>query len=301
MRRSSTDETPYRRSPSLDSKPETPPFNSGFHSYSGEYEYKRPPFAFGFHTAPGPQAAKGRYTTSQGKKYVVFYLDLSFIFLLELRRCRMAEGCMRSLRYGMVFFNLLFWLGGCGILGVGVWLSVTQGNFATLSSSLPSLSAANLLIAVGTIIMVIGCLGCVGAVKESRPLLLSIDHYAQRDLKRGLQLFGTEGNVGLTNAWMIVQTDFRCCGVTNHTDWFEVYNASRVPDSCCLEYSDNCGLVNPGTWWTAPCYERVKDWIQQNLVALWIFALCTALTQILGLVFSMTMFCQAVKVETFYA
>ncbi|XP_071238014.1 tetraspanin-4-like isoform X2 [Salvelinus alpinus] len=301
MRRSSTDETPYRRSPSLDSKPETPPFTSGFHSYSGEYEYKRPPFAFGFHTAPGPQAAKGRYTTSQGKKYVVFYLDLSFIFLLELRRCRMAEGCMRGLRYGMVFFNLLFWLGGCGILGVGVWLSVTQGNFATLSSSLPSLSAANLLIAVGTIIMVIGCLGCVGAVKESRPLLLSIDHYAQRDLKRGLQLFGTEGNVGLTNAWMIVQTDFRCCGVTNHTDWFEVYNASRVPDSCCLEYSDNCGLENPGTWWTAPCYERVKDWLQENLVALWIFALCTALTQILGLVFSMTMFCHAVKVETFYA
>ncbi|XP_045062094.1 tetraspanin-4 isoform X1 [Coregonus clupeaformis] len=326
MRRSSTEETPYRRSPSLDSKPETPPFTSGFHSYSGEYEYKRPPFAFGFHTAPGPQAAKGRYTTSQGKKYVVFYLDLSFIFLLELRRCRMAEGCMRGLRYGMVFFNLLFWLGGCGILGVGVWLSVTQGNFATLSSSLPSLSAANLLIAVGTIIMVIGCLGCVGAVKESRPVLLSffilllliffleilsimlffvyqdqIDHHAQRDLKRGLQLFGTEGNVGLTNAWMIIQTDFRCCGVTNHTDWFEVYNASRVPDSCCLEYSDNCGLENPGTWWTAPCYERVKDWLQENLVALWLFALCTALTQILGLVFSMTMFCQAVKVETFYA
>nr|XP_019955000.1 PREDICTED: tetraspanin-4-like [Paralichthys olivaceus] len=171
MRRSSTDETPYRRSPSLDSKPDSPPFTSGFHRFSGEFEYKRPPFAFGFHTTKGPQTSKGRY--AQGKKYVVFYLDLSFIFLLELRRCRMAEGCMMALRYGMVFFNLLFWLGGCGILGVGVWLSVTQGNFATLSSSLPSLSAANLLIAVGTIIMVIGCLGCVGAVKESRPLLLT--------------------------------------------------------------------------------------------------------------------------------
>lgn len=68
-------------------------------------------------------------------------------------------------------------LGGCGILGVGVWLSVTQGNFATLSSSLPSLSAANLLIAVGTIIMVIGCLGCVGAVKESRPILLTVSYH----------------------------------------------------------------------------------------------------------------------------
>lgn len=108
MRRSSTDETPYRRSPSLDSKPDTPPFTSGFHRFSGEFEYKRPPFAFGFHTTKGPQNSKGRY--AQGKKYVVFYLDLSFIFLLELRRCRMAEGCMMALRYGMVFFNLLFWV-----------------------------------------------------------------------------------------------------------------------------------------------------------------------------------------------
>lgn len=42
------------------------------------------------------------------------------------------------------------------------------------------------------------------------PVSLSqIDHYAQTDLKKGLQLFGTEGNVGLTNAWMIVQTDVR--------------------------------------------------------------------------------------------
>lgn len=108
MRRSSTDETPYRRSPSLDSKPDTPPFTSGFHRFSGEFEYKRPPFAFGFTTTKGPQSSKGQ--NAQGKKYVVFYLDLSFIFLLELRRCKMAEGCMMALRYGMVFFNLLFWV-----------------------------------------------------------------------------------------------------------------------------------------------------------------------------------------------
>lgn len=86
-------------------------------------------------------------------------------------------------------------LGGCGILGVGVWLSVTQGNFATLSSSLPSLSAANLLIAVGTIIMVIGCLGCVGAVKESRPLLLTVRFFPESFLMLSLTL--TQGCVGV--------------------------------------------------------------------------------------------------------
>lgn len=46
-------------------------------------------------------------------------------------------------------------------------------------------------------------------------------------------------------------SQFRCCGVSNYTDWFEVYNATRVPDSCCLEFSDSCGLHAPGTWWKA--------------------------------------------------
>ncbi|TFK01183.1 E3 ubiquitin-protein ligase parkin-like [Platysternon megacephalum] len=64
-------------------------------------------------------------------------------------------------------------LGGCGILGVGIWLAVTQGNFATLSSSFPSLSAANLLIVTGTFVMIIGFVGCIGAIKENKGLLLS--------------------------------------------------------------------------------------------------------------------------------
>lgn len=40
-------------------------------------------------------------------------------------------------------------------------------------------------------------------------LSLQIDRYAQRDLKKGLHLYGTPGNVGLTNAWSIIQTDVR--------------------------------------------------------------------------------------------
>lgn len=63
---------------------------------------------------------------------------------------------------------------GCGLLGVGIWLSVSQGNFATFSPSFPSLSAANLVIAIGTIVMVTGFLGCLGAIKENKCLLLSV-------------------------------------------------------------------------------------------------------------------------------
>lgn len=65
-------------------------------------------------------------------------------------------------------------LGGCGILGVGIWLAATQGNFATLSSSFPSLSAANLLMVAGAFAMAIGFVGCVGAIREHKCLLLSV-------------------------------------------------------------------------------------------------------------------------------
>uniref|UniRef100_U6CVM6 Tetraspanin 4 n=1 Tax=Neovison vison TaxID=452646 RepID=U6CVM6_NEOVI len=86
----------------------------------------------------------------------------------------MARGCLQGVKFLMFAFNLLFWLGGCGILGVGIWLAATQGNFATLSSSFPSLSAANLLIVTGTFIMAIGFVGCIGAIKENKCLLLTV-------------------------------------------------------------------------------------------------------------------------------
>ncbi|XP_073665495.1 tetraspanin-4 isoform X8 [Tursiops truncatus] len=92
----------------------------------------------------------------------------------ELKRCSMARGCLQGVKYLMFAFNLLFWLGGCGILGVGIWLAATQGNFATLSSSFPSLSAANLLIVTGTFVMAIGFVGCIGAIKENKCLLLTL-------------------------------------------------------------------------------------------------------------------------------
>lgn len=45
-----------------------------------------------------------------GGKFLVFYLDLSFVFLLELEKLRMARGCMCCVKYMMFLFNLIFWV-----------------------------------------------------------------------------------------------------------------------------------------------------------------------------------------------
>uniref|UniRef100_UPI00398EC5EA tetraspanin-4-like isoform X2 n=1 Tax=Pristiophorus japonicus TaxID=55135 RepID=UPI00398EC5EA len=194
----------------------------------------------------------------------------------------MGQNCLQCMKYLLFIFNLIFWLGGCGILGVGVWLVITQGNFVTLSSSFPSLTAANFFIAAGSVIMIVGFLGCLGAVIENRCLLLSffvvlliifllemiigilylcgqdmINKYAIKELKNGLQFYNTSGNIGLTNGWDIVQTD--------------------------------------------PCYEKVIEWLKDNIVAVCIFGLCIPVLQILGLISSLVMYCQLVKAEKHYS
>lgn len=51
-----------------------------------------------------------KYNAPKGSKYVVFYLDLSFVFLLEFKKCNMARGCLCCLKYMMFLFNLIFWV-----------------------------------------------------------------------------------------------------------------------------------------------------------------------------------------------
>ncbi|XP_054861314.1 tetraspanin-9 isoform X3 [Amphiprion ocellaris] len=173
-----------------------------------------------------------------------------------------SQTCLCCVKYLMFVFNLIFWLGGCGLFGVGVWLSFTQAEFSSLPLSFPSLSAANLLLVAGGITMVTGFLGCLGALKEQRCLLFmffaillllvltevtlvlvihifhdKLDSKAQDELKEGMKIY--ESEPGLKKSWDNVQKMFKCCGVSNKTDWFDVLNGT-LPSSCCSVGTQRC-------------------------------------------------------------
>uniref|UniRef100_A0A8C1LBI1 Tetraspanin n=2 Tax=Cyprinus carpio TaxID=7962 RepID=A0A8C1LBI1_CYPCA len=213
----------------------------------------------------------------------------------------MARGCLCCVKYMMFLFNLLFWLSGCGLLGVGIWLSVSQGSFATFSPSFPSLSAANLVITLGSVIMVTGFLGCLGAIKENKCLLLSVSRHlnfhnvsenAKQDLKDGLRLYNTDNNIGLRNAWNIIQAEWQCCGVTGHTDWHDALQEKTVPDKCCQEHYRECGRNATNVFWSQGCYEKVEEWLNDNKHLLGTIAMCVLVLQLLGMAFSMTLYQQ---------
>lgn len=124
MEKSSSEESAIHRSPSVDSR------DSDFAqaSTSGRPFGGRGFTAGAFYGSTGPrknaqqgQAAtaadasagdktNNKYSSPKGSKYVVFYLDLSFVFLLEFKKCNMARGCLCCLKYMMFIFNLIFWV-----------------------------------------------------------------------------------------------------------------------------------------------------------------------------------------------
>ncbi|XP_036440872.1 tetraspanin-9 isoform X1 [Colossoma macropomum] len=332
MEKSSSEESAIHRSPSVDSH------DSDFAraSTSGRPFSGRGFTAGAFYGSTGPRAQQqqqqagtgqsgaaaddksgNKYSSPKGSKYVVFYLDLSFVFLLEFKKCNMARGCLCCLKYMMFLFNLIFWLCGCGLLGVGIWLAVSQGSFATFSPSFPSLSAANLVIAIGAIVMVTGFLGCLGAIKENKCLLLSffivlliillaelillilffvysnkVSENAKKDLKDGLALYYSDNNIGLRNAWNIIQAEWKCCGVTGYTDWHEALKEKVVPDRCCQEHYQDCGRNVTNEFWKRGCFEKVEEWLDDNKHLLGTIGMCILVVQLLGMAFSMTLFHQ---------
>uniref|UniRef100_A0A3Q2DJN4 Tetraspanin n=1 Tax=Cyprinodon variegatus TaxID=28743 RepID=A0A3Q2DJN4_CYPVA len=209
-----------------------------------------------------------------------------------------SQRCFCCVKYLMFVFNLVFWLGGCGLFGVGVWLSFTQAEFYYLSSSFPSLSAANLLLVAGGITMVTGFLGCLGALKEQRCLLCTffvillilvltevtmvlVLYYLHDQVRSQLSLFSS----------LCFCVQFKCCGVNNRTDWYDVLN-NDLPSSCYL------GLTKePGKEWNKGCYETAKNWLSNNISSMLVFGVCIGVVQILALVFSMQMYCQILHAE----
>ncbi|XP_078098505.1 leukocyte surface antigen CD53-like [Mustelus asterias] len=216
----------------------------------------------------------------------------------------MAQGCLKSLKYLLFVFNLIFWICGCVIMGLGIYL-LTLNNFGALLSSLPSLSIANVMIVVGTVTMVVAFLGCMGAIKENKCLLLSffillllilllevtaaimlffyenqITKYIENDMKLALK---PQNNTGVMEAWDGIQKQLHCCGVTNYTDW-----GDSVPKSCCPQDDKTCTSQN---YFQKGCYVQVRSWFEANFLILGIAVICVSVIQVLGMSFAMTMYC----------
>ncbi|XP_075358656.1 CD82 antigen [Mycteria americana] len=183
----------------------------------------------------------------------------------------MGSGCLKATKYFLFLFNLLFLILGAVILGFGIWILADKTSFiAVLQMSSPSLkTGAYILVGVGALTMLMGFLGCLGAVNEIRCLLglyftclmvilitqvaAGLVIYFQKETLKG-ELSRIVGSLienydplnnderNLQDAWDYVQTQIACCGWTGPKDWENnkiLINRSMTAYPCSCFNSSN--------------------------------------------------------------
>ncbi|XP_006896811.1 PREDICTED: CD82 antigen isoform X2 [Elephantulus edwardii] len=235
----------------------------------------------------------------------------------------MGSACVKITKYFLFLFNLLFFILGAVILGFGVWILVDKSSFiSVLQTSSSSLKVwAYVFISVGTFTMLMGFLGCLGAVNEVRCLLgLVKEEMGNIVLKliRNYSNSSEEGNVQQT--WDYVQAQVECCGWASFLNWTEneeLMNHTSItyPCSCYnkhnstdlpmqtgfCEVSDNSQSGNnPEEWpvYRKGCMERVQTWLQENLGI--ILGVCggVAVIELLGMILSISL-CRHIHSEDY--
>jgi len=228
------------------------------------------------------------------------------------------EGCARIVKILMFIFNFIFFVAGIVVMAVGIYVNVVDGDFAQILPSFPYLSAGNLLIACGVIVLVVGFLGCCGAIKESPCMLLifffllllilileivagalaftyrnQVEGFVIKDLTNGLSQYNKSQS--LTKAWDVLQSELKCCGVNTSSDWMSpnvtLAPGAMFPDSCCMDGFVKGCAVNGSMPYGLGCQKELTMKLQDNIYLVGAVGIAFGLIQILGLVFSMCLYC----------
>jgi len=172
-----------------------------------------------------------------------------------------------------------------GIFGVGVWTLSAKNDYEALLGSVMYVASAGMMIAAGLFGMFVCLFGIIGAIRNSRFMILGffvmitvvfcmeliagILAYVYRgevrpEVSRSLNVtiaskFGVVGHEKETKAVNNLQKTYRCCGDVDFTSWrtsawrrstSNVTGVAEVPDSCCISPTEKCGVrTHPSNIW----------------------------------------------------
>lgn len=165
------------------------------------------------------------------------------------------DSCGECVKYLLLVLNLLFFLVGCAIVGIGVYFLVDKSFIATTFGSVIASVATWLLLIAGAIVLFISFFGCMGAMLEKRIMITiymsilclifamcltgfilgvvfrtQIGEHVRNEMRVILQDdYGIDlekdYNRGITVAWDKMQEELYCCSVEDQS--WQIYLNSR--------------------------------------------------------------------------
>lgn len=237
-------------------------------------------------------------------------------------------GCFGFLKTMMFLFNGIIFLAGAAILGVGIWVKVDSGSVLSFLQNIQGapgelgqvLNVGYLLIAVGAVLVILGFLGCCGAIRESKCMLLlffiiillvfiaevagAIVLLVFKPLAENLiKQVGTEvvksirndygKNPDVTGLWNTTMTSLKCCGFNNYTDFTNSYfvnDTKSYPFQCC--YRVPCIEITAFNSTVPGCFPALKKLVDDNAVIIIGVALGIAALELAAMIVSMILYCK---------
>ncbi|KGL92989.1 Tetraspanin-1, partial [Charadrius vociferus] len=241
------------------------------------------------------------------------------------------RGFFPFIKVMMILFNLAIFLSGGTLLGVGIWVTVDDKSFLEIfgplsSSVLQVVYVSYFLIAIGAILLVIGFLGCYGAQKDSKCLLMmffsvvliifiaeiaaAVVALVYTGLAETLltavvtpllkEKYGQDA--GFTHIWNVTMEEVHCCGLNNYTDFTDstFYNDYRLyPEPCCdnKKPCNETGLLplahpHPRGCLLQGCFDQLLEEIKTNAGAVGGVAAGIAALEIAAMAVSMYLYCK---------
>ncbi|XP_070998810.1 tetraspanin-8-like [Oncorhynchus clarkii lewisi] len=164
----------------------------------------------------------------------------------------------KHIKKSLFLFILLFWIGGCVILGVSIYFKVSKNGNVIMDEAVPFV---DLLIAVGVIIMVLGFLGCCGAIKENRCMLI---------------LFF----IGLLHIFILLFI----AGILGAVG---EKNEERLTPDPSVDHTESCKIAKGRKGYSKPCAKFMTFFIASPF--------SMAVLTLFGMAFTMTLYCQIEK------
>ncbi|NXL06499.1 TSN1 protein, partial [Mesembrinibis cayennensis] len=233
-------------------------------------------------------------------------------------------GCFTFIKVMMILFNLAIFLGGGTLLGVGIWVTVDGQSFldifGTISSSIMQVvNVSYFLIVIGSILLVIGFLGCYGAQKESKCLLMmffsvvliifiaevaaAVVALVYTGLAETLltavvtpllkEKYGTDKS--LTHIWNVTMTEVHCCGLNNYTDftdspWHKEHRT--YPEPCLVGGLLPVARPHLRGCLLQGCFDQILEEIKTNAGVVGGVAAGIAALEIASMAVSMYLYCK---------
>ncbi|GIY64074.1 tetraspanin-11 [Caerostris darwini] len=241
---------------------------------------------------------------------------------------RMVEGFAKVIKYALFLANCVILVCGISVFAVGVWTFADKSFMERLLGTDLYVSSTAILIATGVIVTIISFLGCFGAIKEIKCMLLTffiilfmifiimlvggilgyvfrneVEKQMETEMITSVPLYKNE--TAVTDAWDAVQEYFKCCGIVVDSDpgyaiWrkknkeFQKDPGPKVPVSCCKrrdQSSLNTCQANPaGNAYEDGCSEQLEEFVKNHALILGGIGIGISCVLIVGMMLSCALF-----------